>query len=330
MILTDAMALLYRSHFAFSVSHRLQTSKGEDTTVIFGFLSTLLSLLELNPSPTHFAVVFDSSGKTFRHELYSDYKAHRPEAPPEIGEAVPKLQELLNALGIAVVTLPGVEADDVIGTLAVRGVDEGLIVAIASPDKDFFQLLRPGLILLRPPKKSGPSTGDSKPSIQDSSRQQKSSTYNRYALVPYTENDFSDEWGGLTPGQFVDALAMMGDASDNVPGITGIGKKTAVTILQQSGTLDNALSMSLDGTLKPKRANTLLTAPGMTEAAKLSRALVEIRTTLDFPPAQIPLDRLRLLPPPEGGKKALKMLEELEFSSHAARFAALWRKYGWL
>lgn len=323
MILTDAMALLYRSHFAFASSHRLRTSAGEDTTVIFGFLATLLSLLELNPPPTHLAVVFDASGKTFRHELYSDYKAHRPDSPPEIGEALPKLNTLLHALGISVISLPGVEADDVIGTLAVRGVEAGMAVAIASPDKDFFQLLRPGLILLRPPPKPSPGA-------MGNQTYQRSSGYSKYALIPYTEEDFGREWGGLSPKQFVDALAMMGDASDNVPGITGIGRKTAITILQQSGTLEQAFSMALNGEISSKRATNLLTAPGMKEAAILSRALVEIRTGLDFPPAQVPLEDLRLKPPIDGGKTALKLLEEIEFTTHTSRFVALWKKNGWM
>jgi len=123
MILTDAMALLYRSHFAFSPEHRLRNAAGLDTTVIFGFLSTVLSLLELTPPATHFVAVFDASGKTFRHEMFPGYKGQRPDAPEEVRAAVPVLKEILAAMGVAEVCVPGVEADDVIGTLAVRGVE---------------------------------------------------------------------------------------------------------------------------------------------------------------------------------------------------------------
>jgi len=123
MILTDAMALLYRSHFAFSPDHRLRNTAGADTTVVFGFLSTLLSLMELHPPPTHFAVIFDASGKTFRHELFQGYKGQRPDTPEEVRAAIPMVKDILTAMGVAEVCVPGVEADDVIGTLAVRGIE---------------------------------------------------------------------------------------------------------------------------------------------------------------------------------------------------------------
>lgn len=130
MILTDAMALLYRSHFAFAHDHRLRTRNGRDTTVEFGFLATMMSLLELLPHPTHLAVVFDASGKTFRHELYTGYKGQRPPAPDEIVEAVPVVQEILRAMNIVDVCVPGVEADDVIATLAMKGLEVSSYLAV--------------------------------------------------------------------------------------------------------------------------------------------------------------------------------------------------------
>ena len=116
------MALLYRSHFAFAHDHRLRTSAGRDTTVEFGFLATVISLLELVPHPTHFAVVFDASGKTFRHEIYQGYKGHRPPTPEEIINAIPVIQRILGSMEISTIRVPGVEADDVIGTLAMKGL----------------------------------------------------------------------------------------------------------------------------------------------------------------------------------------------------------------
>lgn len=310
MILTDAMALLYRSHFAFAHDHRLRTRGGRDTTVEFGFMSTLLSLLELMPRPTHFAVVFDASGKTFRHEMYQGYKGQRPPAPEEIVQAIPVVQELLQAMGIVHIRVPGVEADDIIGTLAIRGVEEEqMTVAVASPDKDFFQLLRPGLILLRPPKKN-----------QDSAMG--NSTFQKYSLIPYTEENFVEEWGGLVPGQFVDVLALMGDSSDNVPGVPGIGPKMAIKLLNQFGTLEEILKRPSEA--QPKRAATALSSDDALAAARLSKELVELRTNVDVPATNIDMESLRLRVPKDQGLEVFRLFRELEFDSHEKRLKALW------
>jgi len=312
MILTDAMALLYRSHFAFSHDHRLRTKGGRDTTVEFGFLSTLLSLLELVPHPTHIAVVFDASGKTFRHEMYQGYKGQRPPAPDEVVNAVPVVQELLRAMEVTAIRVPGVEADDVIGTLARRGLEEkGMMVAVASPDKDFFQLLRPGVMLLRPPKKNS-SIGSTN----------SNSSYQKYSLVPYTEQDFTEEWDGLSPTQFVDVLALMGDSSDNVPGVPGIGPKMAVKLLNQFGTLEEILKNSEDA--KPKRAATALCQEDAPAAARLSKQLVQLRTDVDVPATNIDMESLRIRVPADGGREALRLCRELEFDSHERRLRSLW------
>ena len=303
MVLTDAMALLYRSHFAFSHDHRLRTSGNRDTTVEFGFLSTVLSLLELSPHPTHFAVVFDASGKTFRHELYTGYKGQRPPAPEEIVNAVPVVQDLLRAMNITEIRVPGVEADDVIGTLALRAVEEGMAVAVASPDKDFFQLLQPGVILLRPPKKNREDV-------------------NRYSLVPYSEDDFAIEWDGLRPEQFVDVLSLMGDSSDNVPGVPGIGPKMAIKLMHQFGSLDEVLRRPDEA--QPKRAATALATEDALAAARLSKQLVELRTDVDVPSTNLTLDSMRLRVPADGGRAAFDILAELEFESHTKRLRSLW------
>lgn len=310
MILTDAMALLYRSHFAFAHDHRLRTRGGRDTTVEFGFMSTLLSLLELVPRPTHFAVVFDASGKTFRHELYQGYKGQRPPAPEEIVQAIPVVQELLEAMNIVNIRVPGVEADDIIGTLALRGVqEEQMAVAVASPDKDFFQLLQPGLILLRPPKKN-----------QDSPLS--NNVFQKYSLIPYTEENFVEEWGGLVPGQFVDVLALMGDSSDNVPGVPGIGPKMAIKLLNQFGTLEEILKRPSEA--QPKRAATALSTDDALAAARLSKQLVKLRTNVDVPATNIGMESLRLRIPEDQGHEVFRLFRELEFDSHEKRLRSLW------
>lgn len=310
LILTDAMALLYRSHFAFAHDHRLRTRGGRDTTVEFGFLSTLLSLLELVPRPTHLAVVFDASGKTFRHEMYQGYKGQRPPAPEEITQAIPVVQELLRAMNIVNIRVPGVEADDIIGTLALKGVEEEhMTVAVASPDKDFFQLLRPGLILLRPPKK-------------DQSSVTSNSAFQKYSLVPYTDENFIEEWGGLVPAQFVDVLALMGDSSDNVPGVPGIGPKMAMKLLNQFGSLEEILKRPSEA--KPKRAATALSSDDALAAARLSKQLVELRTNVDVPATNINMESLRLRIPEDNGREVFRLFRELEFDSHEKRLRSLW------
>lgn len=322
----DAMALLYRSHFAFGPDARLRTSSGEDTSVLFGFLNTLLNILELQPHPTHFAVIFDAPGKNFRHELFPGYKGQRPPTPEPISEAVPRLKALLQMAGIPQISAAGVEADDVIGTIATRGVDDGFVVAIASPDKDFFQLLRRGLILLRPPSKAD-------------------KTVSRYALLPYTEESFKNDWE-LDPEQFVDVLALAGDSSDNVPGVAGIGPKRAVALLQEYGSLENILENSATTTTTnnnnsveeqhggqrrvsmPKKVSATLASQEGQEVARLSKLLVQINTKLDLPPVLVPLEEFRLKSPADAGLAALEEIRALEFKMHGPRLKALWAAMG--
>ncbi|PSC70053.1 DNA polymerase I [Micractinium conductrix] len=304
MILCDAMALLYRSHYAFSEAHRLRNVAGEDTTVLFGFLSTLFNLLEVQPPPTHFAVVFDARGKTFRHEIYEGYKGQRASCPEEIKEAIPRLQQLLRAMAIPFIQVSGVEADDVIGTLAVRAVEEDIVVAIASPDKDFFQLLRAGVMLLRPPKKPAPGE-----------------RVNKFAMLPYYPANFKEDYG-LEPRQFIDLLALAGDSSDNVPGVQGIGPKTAAALLRQYGTLEGVLDHAAEA--KPKKAAAQLSSPEGRAAAQLSQKLVRIETALDHPPVQLPLEQLRLQLPADRGADLLKQFQRLDFTRHTARVKDLW------
>ena len=260
-------------------------------------------------------VVFDASGKTFRHELYPGYKGQRPVTPDEIRSAVPRLIQILQAMGVAEMQVPGVEADDAIGTVAVRSVQAGMAVAIASPDKDFFQLLRPGLILLRPPKKA-----DALAAVAAGA-----SKAVKFALQPYTSENFREEWQGLEPSQFVDVLALMGDASDNVPGVEGIGPKTAMSLLTKYSSLDEILAQAHDITPKRKATAQLATAEGAA-AALLSRQLVQIQTNLDLPPVVAPLETFRVALPGDGGREALRLLKELEFEVHSNRMKRLWER----
>lgn len=183
--------------------------------------------------PTHVAVCFDSKGKTFRHEMFTDYKANRQPTPPELLEVIPGVIDMVQRMGVPLLMMSGVEADDIIGTVARRSVESGLHVSIVSPDKDFFQLLGPRVRQLRPSGKNhvpgkvltnGQGGGDG---FGDASHH----NLNTKGLVPYTERDFRDDFMDLDPAQFVDLLAMVGDSSDNIPGVEGVGAKTAPKLL---------------------------------------------------------------------------------------------------
>ncbi|KAK9819264.1 hypothetical protein WJX81_000182 [Elliptochloris bilobata] len=303
LILVDAMALLYRAHFGFG-QMRLANAAGEDTSVTYGLIGTLLNLLELVPPPTHLAIVFDAAGKTFRHELYSGYKGQRPPMPPELAQAVPRVRKVLRVLGLAELRVPGVEADDVIGTVATRAVDAGFHVAIVSPDKDFYQLLRPGLQLLRPPKRSAAAQATVG------------------GLVPYNADAFVAEFA-VQPSQWADVLALSGDAADNVPGVAGVGPKTALALLQRFGDLEGVLGGAGEVTRKKPREE--LSSDSGVAAARLSKRLVSIRTDLDLPPLRFDWGELRLREPDEASRTAIaETFAALQFVQHARRLDLVW------
>ena len=253
LFLADAMALAYRAFFSMK-NATLSAPDGTDTRTLYGFTSALLKLLE-DEQPEHIAVVFDKIGgkPTFRDQLYDEYKAHRPPMPPEIKSNIPLLKRLVEAFDIPVLEVEGVEADDVIGTLARRAEDEGVDAVIFSADKDFRQLLSDRVSMLRPPYMG--------------------ETFDRE-----TPETFREKYGGLEPRMFIDILALMGDSSDNVPGVPGIGEKTAIKLLDEYGSVEALIEHAAD--LKGKRAR-----EGMTEHAddaRLSKRLVTIRTDVDL------------------------------------------------
>ncbi len=210
LFLIDGHAIAYRSYYAF-IRDPLTNSRGENTSAVFGFVRLILRLLD-KFEPERIAVVFDSEEETERHVKYSEYKANREPMPDDMESQFPIILELLNSLGIPVVVNPGYEADDIIATLARDAASDGMDVRIVSNDKDLFQLLNDRIRMIR----LGKGT------------------------------DFSDEIGpeylekrfGLKPEQIVDFLAMMGDSADNIPGIRGVGEKTALKLLHQYGNFD--------------------------------------------------------------------------------------------
>ena len=211
LILIDGSALFYRAHYAFA-NRPLTAPNGEITSVAFGFFSSILRLIEQH-DPAKIAVVFDVKGRNFRHEIYPDYKANRKPMPSELAEQLPRLRELLDAWGIAVLEKKGVEADDVIGTMVRRSAGICEHVWLYSSDKDFMQLLDARIGMLKPARRGGDP-------------------------APFTGDDVRREYK-LEPASLKEVFALAGDSSDNIPGAPGIGDKTARKLIQEFGSLES-------------------------------------------------------------------------------------------
>ena len=257
LFLIDVMPLLYRGHFAFLKSPRM-TSTGVNTSAFTGFAASLFQILNEH-APTHVALALDPPGPTFRHEAYPEYKAQRQKAPEDIVAAVPMAVELAGALNIPILRIDGFEADDVMGTLAARAAAKGWTTYLATPDKDIAQLVGPSTFLYRPGKAGG-------------------------AAEVYDEKGVCEHWQLAAPAQMIDFLGLAGDASDNIPGIRGVGEKTAVALLAEYGSVENILAHAAE--LKGKLAEKV--AAGA-ESARQSRFLAAIRTDV---PVDIDLEGL--------------------------------------
>ncbi|MBC8345219.1 MAG: DNA polymerase I [Candidatus Marinimicrobia bacterium] len=250
LFLIDGFAMLYRAHFAM-IRNPLINSKGMHTSALFGFTNQVLKLLR-QEKPEYLMAAFDSSEKTFRHKRYPEYKATREKMPEEMQDQLPYLWKLMEAMRIPTLVRPGFEADDIIGTLAKRGDENGFDVYIVSGDKDFMQLINDHIFLYSP-----------------SGRQMDTKIYDRNGVI--------EKWG-LPPEKIIDLLGLMGDSSDNVPGVMGVGKKTAVKLLNEYGTLEKALDHADE--VKNKRAREGL--QNCRKEALLSQELVTIDTQMDI------------------------------------------------
>ena len=277
LLLIDAYAMIFRAYYAFIRAPRMN-SKGENTSAIFGFCVTLEDLLK-KINPTHVGVAFDPTGGTFRHEAYEQYKAQRPETPEDIRKAVPVIKQLLEAMNIPVMEVPGFEADDVIGTLSVQGEKAGYEVYMATPDKDYGQLVSDHVFMYRPRHIGG------------------------FELMGPKE--VCEKYGLQRKEQVIDLLGLMGDASDNIPGCKGVGEKTAVALLEQFGSIDNMLSHTdeIKGALRNK-------VESQVEEIKFSRFLATIRT--DVP---IVLDENLLAKKEPNFEQLSALYKELEFNT---------------
>jgi DNA polymerase-1 len=227
LFLLDAYALIFRGYYAFIKNPRIN-SKGMDTSAIMGFMNSLMDVIR-REKPDHLAVAFDKGGSTYRFEMYEQYKAHRDETPEAIKIAVPYIQDLLRAMHIPIIEMPGFEADDLIGTLAKQAEKEGFQVFMVTPDKDFAQLVSENIFMYKPARMGNDIEIWGIPQV----------------LEKFEIQD---------PLQVIDFLGMMGDAADNIPGLPGVGEKTAKKLLAEFGSLENMLANTdkLKGALKDK------------------------------------------------------------------------------
>lgn len=291
LFLVDGYALIYRAFYAL-IARPLTTTKGENTSAVFG-IATFLQRLLANYKPDYLGWVHDS-GLSFRHERYPAYKATREKLTEELqadfDRGMDRICQVLDAYRIPIITLPGFEADDVIGTLVARSIEQGVNAVVVSGDKDFQQLIRPRVWLLNPGR--GGSAG-----VEEH----------------WVSVDNASERLGIPPDRVTDYLALVGDSSDNVPGVRGIGDKTAVELVRQYGDLESILAHAAEIPKKRPREALLEFA----ENARLSKELVTIRDDL---PVNLELNAMRLQEPDYN--RLRELFVELEFHSLAKAMVA--------
>ena len=282
LFLVDAYALIFRAYYAFIKNPRINT-KGMNTSAVFGFTNALLEVIR-SEQPTHLAVVFDPPGPTLRNEQFEDYKANRDETPEDIKLSVPWIVKVLEGMRIPVLQAPGFEADDLIGCLAKRAEKEGFDVFMMTPDKDFAQLVTDKIRMFRPGRGGNPAS-------------------------VWGPEEVRERYGLEDPKQVIDLLGLMGDSADNIPGVPGVGEKTAIKFLQAYGSMEGLYEHvhELKGKMKEKvEANR--------ELAFLSRELATIVLDIDFE-EDFPAMALE----PANAEMLAPVLEELEFRTLSRR-----------
>lgn len=278
LFLLDAYALIFRSYYALIRNPRIN-SKGLNTSAILGFVNTLNEIIT-KENPTYLGVAFDH-GKTFRHEAFPLYKAQREETPEDITRSVPIIKDILSAFNIPILQVDGYEADDVIGTLALKAGEAGVETYMLTPDKDYGQLIRSNVFMYRPRHGGG------------------------YDIIG--EKEVQEKYGIPTPHQVIDLLALMGDSADNFPGCPGVGEKTAAKLINEFGSTEELVTHTdrLKGKMREKVESAI-------EDIKMSKFLATIKIDV---PTELNLEELKLQNPDE--EKLRSIFNELEFKSLA-------------
>src|SRR5438477_2353033 len=295
IFLIDSMSHIFRAFYAPLANRAapLMTSKGQVTQALYIFTNMLRKLIQ-DEKPKYIAAVFESKEKTFRHEAFTDYKANRQQMPEDLASQLPYIKRLCEAYNIPMITVSGFEADDVIGTLAKQAADKGLQAVIVSNDKDMCQMVvDPWIICMR----------------------QNSQVVKRKEPVPPIEwcnEAWVEKKFGVPANKLVDLLGLMGDSIDNIPGAPGVGPKGAVQIIQDYGSIDNALNHWEE--IKNKRYRESLRDNA--ELIRTSRELAQIKTDSDI---ELDLAELQIEPPDRAA--AYELFKELEFNSLVNEFA---------
>ena len=280
LFLLDGHALVYRAHYAF-ITRPLYNSKGMNTSAVNGFVRALWDILK-NQNPTHIAVAFDPKGPTFRNDIFPEYKANRDAQPEDITIAFPYIENIVKAFNIPIITIPGYEADDAIGTLAKQAEKEGFKVFMVTPDKDYAQLVSENIFMYKPSRQGGGVDIIGIPEVLE-------------------------KWGIKDVSQVIDMLGLQGDSVDNIPGVPGIGPKTASKLLNTYGSIETLLDSVED--LKGKQKENLI---NFRDQAILSKVLATI--SLDVP-TQFDASKYVIEP---YNKEALKeIFKDLEFRTLA-------------
>jgi DNA polymerase I len=287
-IIIDALALAYKAYFAF-ISRPLTTSSGEPTSAVYGFLTQVLKVLE-DHKPGYIAVAFDSKEKTFRHERYESYKSSRDKMPDDMIPQIVRIKSIIESLNIPYYILPGYEADDIVGTAVKLAEKRGLDSFAVTPDKDYFQLVTDKVKVIRP----GKSTNEA---------------------IIYDKQKVLDELG-FEPKYMVDYLALVGDSSDDIPGVRGIGPKGAVPLIQKYGTIEKIYE-HIDEIEKTGIKNKLIENK---ENAFLSKELATIHceVSLDFD-----FDKAKISEP--DFEKVKEIFLELEFNNLLTRLMKIYQ-----
>ena len=279
----DAYALIYRAYFALNKNPRIN-SKGLNTSAIMGFLNTLYDVLK-NEKPTHIGIAFDLGAPTLRTDDFSEYKANREETPPDIKISVPYIKEIIKAFNIPIFEREGYEADDIIGTLSKKAEKEGFTTFMMTPDKDFGQLVSDNIFVYKPAKGGEPAK----------------------VLGP---KEVCERYGIARPEQVIDILGLWGDASDNIPGIPGIGEKTATKLISEFDSVENIIANA--DKLKGKMRENVI---NFAQQGLLSKKLATIDTNV---PVDFDEEQLKIKEP--NIERLTELFEELEFRTFLARF----------
>ena len=290
-VIVDAMAMAYRAYFAF-INRPLKTKQGEPTSTVYGFVNQLVKVLE-DHQPDYIAVATDSKEKTFRHERYEDYKATREAMPDDMIPQIGRIKEIVELLNIPLYIKPGFEADDIIGTAVKLAEKKGMLSYAITPDKDYMQLVTEKVIVARPGRGSD-------------------------EVVFYNVEKVKDEYG-FEPKQMIDYLAIIGDSSDNIPGVRGIGPKGALPLLQQFGSLES-IYKNLEKIDKPGTVKKLEESK---ENAFLSKELATINCSV---PMDFDFDKAKFEKP--NFDKLRELFIELEFRTLFNRLLKVYNQDG--